>query len=425
MSRATNPSPTALQWVYRIAWRLKSLTHVLLPAPLRAATQDWMFRKMVARPGPRPSAFSFEPWGVNVAGYLRAELGVGEAARATLRALRAADVPACAIERESGSNSRREESAPGELSPDPRFAVNIVHVNPDQFPYAMHEWGPEFSRGRYTIGYWNWELLRFPRRWRDSIRHVDEVWVPSTFCADALRGATTKPVTTVPYALDPRAFSEPAPESAGPFRFLFVFDALSIVERKNPLGLIEAFRRARDQLSVPVELVLKVVNADADPEAMGPVREAARADSAILLIERYLKRDELRALFQSCGAYVSLHRSEGFGLTLAEAMAAGKSVIATAWSANRDFMNEDNALPVRYRIIRLDRHHGPYRRGESWADPDIGHAAECMARVVRDPDLRLRLGQAARAHVAKHLSPEAVGQRIRTRLEAIRKEAGV
>ena len=420
------PGLTAL--LYRFAWRFKNIAHAFLPHATRQRIQDWMFRRWVARVPPPHRELTLEPAGINVIGYLRAELGVGEAARATLRAAAAADVPASVVERRQGSESRQEEAIPAGATAGLKYPVNVWHVNPDQFPYATQELSLEDRNSRYNIGYWNWELPGFPRAWRDSIRHVDEIWVPSKFCEDAIRPHTSKPVTRIPYALDPlpagpvtrRDFSWRDDE----FIFLFVFDVLSIVERKNPLGLIEAYRRARSALPARCRLVLKVINSQSDPAAMARVRAAAAEEPSVSIIDRYLQRAELNGLFRCSDAYVSLHRSEGFGFTMAEAMSIGKPVIATGWSANVDFMTQANSRLVRHRLVSLDRDYGPYRRGSRWAEPDLDDAAAGLVEIATDPAARDRLGTAAADDIRRLLSPRAVGQQIAARLSAIREEAG-
>jgi glycosyltransferase involved in cell wall biosynthesis len=202
---------------------------------------------------------------------------------------------------------------------------------------------------------------------------------------------------------------------ADAFVFLFAFDCHSLLERKNPLAVVRAFREAFG-LRPGVQLVLKAMHAaPASPE----YRELARACAGqgnIRLLDAVMSRAEMHALMLCCDAYVSLHRSEGFGLTVAEAMAMGKAVLATAWSANADFMTARNSCPIPYRLVPLQRDHGPYRAGGLWADPLHGSAVEAMRRVALTPGLARRLGEAARADVRRHLSPQRVGQLIYSRL---------
>ena len=194
-----------------------------------------------------------------------------------------------------------------------------------------------------------------------------------------------------------------------------MFDAHSIVERKNPGALIQAFKRAFPS-EANARLVLKLVHAD---RALVERLRAEAADARVLVVDRVFDRDEVNSLIALSDCYVSLHRSEGFGLTLAEAMALGKPVIATGYSANVDFMNVSNSLLVRYQMVRLERDLPPYPRGSVWADPDVDHAAELMRMVYADPDRARKLGERARADVMAYLSPEAAAARISERLALI------
>jgi glycosyltransferase involved in cell wall biosynthesis len=211
----------------------------------------------------------------------------------------------------------------------------------------------------------------------------------------------------------------PARETLGlprsSFVYLFAFDVQSLVERKNPFALIRAFRQAVRPGDDAV-LVLKLLNAS--PHLVTQLREAG-GDARLIVIDRLMTRPELNALLSACDCYVSLHRAEGFGLTLAEAMARGKPVIATGYSGNMEFMTADNSFPVRYNLTTLDRDVDPFVRGSVWAEPDIPHAAALMRRVFDDRTTAADVGRRGRADVARLLSPGAVGALMAARLDEI------
>jgi glycosyltransferase involved in cell wall biosynthesis len=372
-------------------------------------------------PAPRQASREIldRPFGVNVAGYLRAETGVGEAVRASTRALEAAEVPHVLNDFFDAWASNIDAPMRGVRAENP-FRVNLVHVNADQVSAFVREKQVAYFEGRYNIGFWFWELARFPEEWRSSFDWFDEIWVASAFVQDTISEVAPIPVVKMPLALRPRRAieSQVAREALGlpsnRFVFLYMFDFRSVMERKNPLGLIRAFRRAFADRT-DVLLVLKTTNANV--AAVGrPVFEAARDAANVRIIDAVVPRDEVDGLIAACDCYVSLHRSEGFGVTIAEAMSFGKPVIATAYAGNMDFTTPENSLLVRYELVTLERDFGPYRRGTTWAEPDLDHAAFLMRNVVTERDAGRALGERARADVSRRLDPLAIGSRMRERL---------
>jgi glycosyltransferase involved in cell wall biosynthesis len=282
--------------------------------------------------------------------------------------------------------------------------------------------GAPYFAGRYNIGYWAWELPDFPAEWRSSFAYLDEIWVPSRFVLEAVAGQTRIPVVRVPHSIDLQGAcsAELNPAARPPrsrFRFVFLFDFMSYWQRKNPFGLIEAFRRAfgRDDAA---ELLIKATHAAFAPAAFSALQQAARG-ARIRVMDGVWSRGATLRLLHGCDAFVSLHRSEGFGLCLAEAMALGKPVIATGFSGNRDFMSADNSLLVRHRLVDLKEDYGPYQRGSRWAEPDVAHAAELMRWVVEHPTEAAALGERAARSIEETLHPSVIGARILRRLHAI------
>ncbi|OWK43924.1 glycosyltransferase family 4 protein [Fimbriiglobus ruber] len=367
----------------------------------------------------RPPNKSF---GVNVVGFLRSEKGLGEACRATIRAIRQVDIPYALNNWEDGGSINGDTSLTGLIRENP-YPINLVHMNAHECSYIARD-TPWYYQGRYNIGFWNWELEWFPEQWRDSFNYFDEIWAPSAFTQASLARVSPVPVHRIPFSITapPLLPGAPGRDRFGlpkdTFVFLFSFDFHSYFARKNPLAVIEAFHRAfptrRD-----VVLALKPLRCDAAPKEFAEVLIACRGRPNIRILREVLSRDDLVALVRATDAYVSLHRSEGFGLPLAEAMSLGKPVIATNYSANVDYLNETNGFPVRYKMIAIDQDYGPYRRGAEWADADVDHAAEQMRRVVEYPEQTARIAARARDDTAKNLSPAAVGRMILARLNAI------
>jgi glycosyltransferase involved in cell wall biosynthesis len=364
------------------------------------------------------------PFGVNLAGYLTSEKGTGQAARSAAEILHAAGMPLALNSVIDSDSANRERPVVPPMDENP-YVFNLIYVNGDQAAnFAFHKGRPYFA-GRYNIGAWNWELTRFPEEWLSRFQYFDEVWVGTNFVKDALQSISPIPVTTVPYAVEPPPIAKLSRRDFGlsesDFVFLFMFDFYSVVERKNPFGLIEAFKRAF-RPDEPATLVIKVSHSD--KRTLRLLTEAARG-AKILVWHTILGRAEIGSLYQVADCYVSLHRSEGFGLTPAEAMALGKPVIATAYGGNMDFMSEDNSYLVRYSLIELDRDYTPYQKGWVWADPSLDHAADLMRAVYENRDTAASVGKRAAEDISELLGAEAVGRAMTGRLEAIARDMGI
>jgi len=363
--------------------------------------------------------------GLNIAGFLTADLGLGESARCMVRAADAAGIATALIDLKLPNKNRRGDlTYQARLQDDQPYAVNVVHLDPPVSPDLDH-YHPWLRAGKYNIAYWAWELPEFPDSWLPYCDYFDEIWCPSEFTREAIALKSPLPVLAMRHSIWFAAPTEPAAAlrarfrlPAEPFLFLCLFDLNSYAERKNPRAVIEAFRQSR-LAGAGAALVIKVQNAAANPKDLAELHAAVLDLPGTVLIAETLPREEIYALEAACDCFVSLHRAEGFGLAIAESMFLGKPVIATNWSASAEYLNPENGCPVRATPIVLERNHGPYARGQVWADPDVAHAAEWMRRLFADRALASRLGAAARASVAAQLSPAVIGARYRRRLEAI------
>jgi glycosyltransferase involved in cell wall biosynthesis len=370
-----------------------------------------------------PPPLSQAPFGVNVVGYFRSEVGTGEAARQVVAALDSQQVPVMPIHGQTIPLSRQGHSYTTAAPEDAAYPVNLICMNADMLPEFASQAGAEFFGGRYSIGLWFWEIAQFPERWRSSFSLVEEVWAPTAHVAAALEPVASVPVTTVRI---PVSFPPLEPRSRADlglredrFLFLFSFDYLSVFERKNPMAVIEAFRNAFEPSS-GASLLIKCINHERDPESHRRLLAAAAAHSGIGVIDRYMSPEDNRSLTALCDCYVSLHRAEGFGLVPAEAMWLGKPVIATGYSGNLDFMTPSNSLLVDYRLVPVGQGADPYPADAQWAEPDTAHAARLMREVCDDPERAQRLGAVAAADIRRTHSPRAAGEIMRRRLEAIR-----
>lgn len=361
--------------------------------------------------------------GVNIAGYFRDESGWGSAGRRYLQAIRHTQTPVALCDLSSITSNRSSDSDVTSFDHEHPHSVNLICVDARHHYGMMAEVGREFFDNRYNVGIWAWELARFPDELYDRFAYYQEIWVATSFIADVLGPIAPTPVVRMPPVLTNTA---PASRERGRSLinafadetvFLFIFDFHSHMARKNPGAAIEAFASAfrRDDNT---RLVLKCVNEQADPDGYALLKSkvgAARID----ILTGYWSAEDMRDLTAGCDAYVSLHRSEGTGLTITDAMALGRPVIATDWSGNTDFMDATNSLPVKYALTQIDETVGPYRKGETWAEPCVEHAAHLMRRVYENWGEATVIGQAAATRIARDYSCEAIAARVHTRLQTI------
>jgi glycosyltransferase involved in cell wall biosynthesis len=361
-------------------------------------------------------------WGVNVAGFFTAELGVGEAARLLISGLDAASIPALPIQGHLVPPSRQDEEFAYARIDEAAYPVNILAINGDGVPVFAREAGRSFFEGRYTIALWWWEVGEPPADWLASYEFLDEIWVASQHIYDAIAPTSPVPVVrmTLP-VLPPKVAAGTRAELGLPedgFLFLYVHDYHSVAARKNPLGLIEAFRRAFPPGS-GAKLVLKSINAETRPDEHERVVLAARGHEDITLLDAYVSGAEKNAMIAACDCYVSLHRSEGFGLTAAEAMLLGKPVIATRYGGTLEFMNDENSYLVGWEPTVVGEGAYPYPPEGIWAEPDLDQAAGLMRHVLSEPDEAARRGGIARREMLERHSPAVAGEAMRRRLALV------
>lgn len=411
----------------RCAVALAPVTH-LVPERARHAVRDVFFRATGVsrlrepRRLPLPWQPGQDPRGINLFGFFRAENGLAQGVKLYARAVEEAGIPHCFLNTDFLYwLPQKDEDWTDRLSATAAYGINVVHINPDQWVEACNGFPPSAFDGRYTIGVWLWELETIPAQWTALLPYVNELWAPSEFIAQALRKCVNVPVTHIPYGIETPCREELTradfglPEDA--FLALAMFDSNSYASRKNPFGAIDAFLRAFGAEAQDVRLVLKVNNPRR--EDLRQIRQRFGGDKRLILVTDRLPRLSLNRLISLCDVFISLHRAEGFGLVMAEAMSLGVPVVATAWSASTEFMTPDTACMVDAKLIPVG---DAYQFGDGvqrWADPDLDQAAGYLRRLRDDPAWRSDLGRRGQAFIRANFSTARTAERIRARFEAI------
>lgn len=365
------------------------------------------------------------PPGANLVAYIRAEMALGVVARGMASAFESAGIQFNVINLEAGNYSRHTDlSWSHKETRRSDYDTTIVCINPDNSFYLRTEAPVDVLGNRYVIGNWYWELPELPDEWLKEFEFTDEVWGPSRFICEAVSRKTTAPVIYMPPVV---SLSECAglsraqlglPEDR--YLFLAMFDTNSVLQRKNPLGVLRAFKSAFPSADKSVGLVMKFNNPDYRQPLLQSVREEMAGRDDVFVVDRIMPRGEVTSLIQAGDCFVSLHRAEGFGLGPAEAMSLAKPAIVTNWSGSVDYMTADNSIAVDYRLVKLGQDYGPYKAHQSWAEPDLEQAAHWMKKIAADPELGRRIGLRGRQTIQAQFSPRVVGALIRDRLAQIR-----
>ena len=299
--------------------------------------------------------------------------------------------------------------------------INIIVGNPDLLmPSIRYIFGFSIFK-KYNIGFWFWELDQLPYRWFLSRHLVDEIWVQSDFVFNAFKSISDN-VIKIPFYVDVELNSSLTREKLnlpnGVFIFIFTFDFLSFYERKNPEAVVRAFVSAFGDRE-DVLLLIKTVNGNAKPEYKVKLSRITEGLFNVEFRDEFLSYEEHVGLIALSDCYVSLHRSEGLGLGMAEAMYLGKPVIATNYSGNLEFMNERNACLVKFDMVPVSDESYIYGSGQKWADPDTYDAANYMIRIIDDVTYRESLSRQASIDMRNNFSKSRFEKIINQRLNEI------
>ncbi len=425
------PPPHALGQIERlrnaVAWRY-NIVRTLIPGKGREpgserATAVRLRTPIRHSPNAVATRFGAESELITLMGLLRSNSGLGQAARASFRALEYLNRPFSVLDTTDQYLSKNTTDPGLDRHPFGAFGeLNLIHANSAEFaaPLSMfhHRLG-----GRFNAAMWFWEGATLPEEWLPAFDRVDELWLASNYLADVFGQYERVPVHVIGLAAD---LPEPGVADRSKFGlrddelvFLFVFDAQSVAERKNPDLALSAFETAFGRGTKGVRFIVKTHNLHKMPESEARLRRAEASNPNVKVINEYWGRDQLLQLMQAADVYVSPHAAEGFGLTLLESMALGTPVVATAFSGNMDFTTDSNSWLIDYTLTSLEHRAGPYPAGTVWAQPSVEALVEIMRAVSHDRTRIVEKGATARQDALETASLERYAKRLDEHLDRV------
>jgi len=363
--------------------------------------------------------------GLNIVGFARGELGIGEDVRMAAKSCLENQYPFSIFETPISLQSRNtDESFAAFITKDPCYDINVFFLPATETLRTVMHCGNELVKNRYNIGGWQWELPVWPEKFSFYYKCVDEIWASSLYTKNAFQSTAPVPVFHIPHAVHIPELPDYQRDYFGlpndMFLFLFVFDGLSRVERKNPYAVVQSFLAAFPRKQYPdVRLVMKTMNLLEQHPVTDKIRAAIEQDDRIIVVNRVLSRLEVLALIRCCDAFVSLHRAEGFGRVIAEAMLLSRPVIVSNYSGNVDFTTSETAFVVDGRMIDIHPEEYMFGEGQQWFDPDIEQAAVLMRHCVEKRDDVMKKVVAAKNLIETEYSPLTVGRLYEKRLKEI------
>ncbi len=351
--------------------------------------------------------------GVNLIGHVSSTSGVGEDLRMAQAAFSFAGIRSASIPF-SGRDLKIESG----------FKVNLFCTTGYQAVIANAAYGPGLFEGHYNIGYFPWELEDWPRELVPALGLFDEFWTSTEFIADALRKVTDKPVLLMPMGVEvpegiwPLVKQQQYKEKKEKVSFLFMFDFLSGIERKNAWACLEAFQRAFSN-EMDVELVVKTINFNVELEFCRRLESLVSADRRIRMVNKMMERMELMELISHSDAFLSLHRAEGFGRGIAESMLLGKHVIVTDYSGNRDFNKPENSFLVEYDLIPVNAREYVFSQSQQWANVRIESAVKQLRNCRETVRSGKVFNEAGQRFIRARYSVSSVGERYASRLREL------
>jgi glycosyltransferase involved in cell wall biosynthesis len=410
-------------WVKRLMMSPDVWFKKVIPANIRHMISKPLEKRVIRKTKiPKPYEPGRYPDGINLYGLFKTEIGLAQGAKLYARALEKGNIPHTLLNLDFIPDLPQEDKTfDDRLTVENKYAINVVHINPPQWQDALGTFPQSHFDRHYNVGIFQWELETLPDDWKPLFDYVDEVWTPSEFTARTMRKETNKPVIPILYGMETPYDEKLTRADFGlnedDFLVLMMFDSNSYASRKNPGAAIDAFREAYGENPEHVKLVIKINNPKAEDIAF--VEEHIGGKAGYLLITERMDKERLNSLIRLCDVFLSLHRSEGFGLVMAEAMNLGTAAVATHWSANAEFMPEGTACNVSSRQIPVGDAYQDAPEGLTWADADVHEAAGYLRRLKEDPAYREEITRAGQAYIREELSTKKCAEKIKERMKQI------
>ena len=363
-------------------------------------------------------------FGVNFFGSMGTKDGIGRAARLNTEALSAANIPLnlfhltrpVALEEPTSDNQSQITNA---LLDRASYNINICHFSSR---WTGAYWDKVSAQKRslfYNIGYWVCEVPELPESWAQNLDLYDEIWTASAFCQNAIARVSTVPVLTFQHPIEPVIQdSFESDTCTKTLRFLFISNCYSDAERKNALGTLRAFHVAfRDREDV--SLTLKLSNLEYAPILEKALRKELSGMTNVTLEVGYRPDVDIDALYRSHHVYVSLHRAEGYGLTLTDALRYGMPVVCTGYSGNMEFSCMPGVNLVEYDLVPIGHERLRYLAEQTWANPRLNSAVAALRKVAEDFETQKIAARESAAILADRFSIQRIGEMMQRRLNLV------
>lgn len=364
--------------------------------------------------------------GINVFGFINGEFGIAEATRLNCKAIEEVEIPISLLNYDVRTNHNNNDLTFTNFSDNAPYPINLVQVSPStsEILHFFEYFDYSLFKGKYNILYVAWESETLPEDYILNINLFDEVWTPSEYCKKCLEKFIALPIKVIPHPIDIDLKPTEDPDALNFFakdffNFLFIFDYNSSIERKNVTNLIKVFKETFDKGENNALLTIKTSKSDRFAVEKQEILQAIGDSKKIKIVEKIFDKNSLNYIISNCDSYISLHRSEGFGLTMAEAMYFGKPTIGTNYSGNLQFMNNENSFLVDAQKVSYGSDDLNYNSNTIWSEPSLEKASQYLKNVYDKGEEIKIIAEKGRQTIANDFSLSGIGKLIKKRGEEI------